>query len=93
MLLANQDLIKNVKRVFNPRQTFSGRIFFECQCLLSVKAAAAIFKAFFALKLEIFYFAVVDDTIGNLICVSSFTIITIQLKVLVNFHHYLLFSF
>ena len=41
------------------------------------QTAAAIFKAFFALKLEIFYFAVVDDTIGNLICVSSFTIITI----------------
>ncbi len=55
------------------------------------QTAAAIFKAFFALKLEIFYFSVVDDTIGNLICVSSFTIITIKVKVLVNFHHYLLF--
>ena len=41
------------------------------------QTAAAIFKAFFALKLEIFYFAAVDETIGNLICVSSFTIITI----------------
>ena len=57
------------------------------------QTAAAIFKAFFALKLEIFYFAVVDDTIGNLICVSSFTIITIRLKVLMNFHHYLLVIF